>query len=169
MEGTGFASCPFFCGVERGVNVENLGEEVVEVVHELVFDLGNVGDGGLAEDQGRVVVVGPCVLYEQQAGAHVFFTDSVISFKNVLARRSSSCGMFFERNNTVFRLVQKRFLFNQAGVEDGLEVVVTVVFDVGGVENRCDIGQGLQTGAAGFVIDNTYAVACRMDKEVPEK
>ena len=27
--------------------------------------------------------------------------DSVIPFKNVLARRSSSCGMFFERNNTV--------------------------------------------------------------------
>lgn len=64
MEGTGFASCPFFCGVEGGVNVENLGEEVVEVVHELVFDLGNVGDGGVAEDQGRVVVVGPCMLNE---------------------------------------------------------------------------------------------------------
>ncbi len=27
--------------------------------------------------------------------------DCVIPFKNVLARRSSSCGMFFERNNTV--------------------------------------------------------------------
>ena len=62
MEGTRFASCPFFCGVEGGVYVEDLGEEVVEVVHELVFDIGNVGDGGVAEDQSGIVVVCPCML-----------------------------------------------------------------------------------------------------------
>ena len=64
MEGTGFTSCPFFCWIEGGVWIENFADEVGEVVHELVFDLGNVGDGGVAEDQGRVVVVGTCMLNE---------------------------------------------------------------------------------------------------------
>ena len=64
MEGTGFASCPFFCWEEGSVRIKDFGDEVCKVVHELVFDLGNVGDGGVAEDQGRVVVVGPCMLNE---------------------------------------------------------------------------------------------------------
>ena len=50
MERTGFASCPFFCWMEGGVWIEDLADEVVEVVHEFVLDLSDVGNGGLAED-----------------------------------------------------------------------------------------------------------------------
>ena len=54
--------------------------------------------------------------------------------------------MFFERNNTVF---------NYARIEEGLEVVVAVMADVGGVEDGSDIGEGLGTVVAGLVVDDT--------------
>ena len=92
MERTGFTSCPFFCWEEGSVRIKYFGDEVGEVVHELVLDLGNVGNGSLAENQGWVVVVSACVLNKEQTGTDG--TDSIVPFKNVLARRSSSCGMF---------------------------------------------------------------------------
>ena len=40
-------------------------------------------------------------------------------------------------------------------IEEGLEVVVAVVADVGGVENGSDIGEGLGMVVAGLVVDDT--------------
>lgn len=58
-EGTGF--------------VVYLRQEKVEVVEEFVLHHGDVGDGRLAEDEGRVVIVGASMLDEQQAWAHRCF------------------------------------------------------------------------------------------------
>ena len=115
--------------MEGGVWIEDLADEVIEVVHELFLDLGDIGNGGLADNQRWVVVVCACVLNEQQAGAHGNFTDSVL----------------------------KVFCYDK-GVEDGLKVVVTVVLDVGGIKDGCDIGKGFQMSVAGFVVNHSNAL-----------
>ena len=43
------------------------------MVEEFVLHHGDVGDGCLAEDEGRVVIVGASMLDEQQAWAHRCF------------------------------------------------------------------------------------------------
>ena len=68
MEGAGIAAGMIVGGEEGLVGGEDLGQEEVEVVEELVLHCGDVGDGCLSEDEGGVVVVGACVLDEQQTG-----------------------------------------------------------------------------------------------------
>ena len=63
-KGTGAAVGTFIGGDEGTRFVVDLGQEEVEVVEEFVLHHGNVGDGGLAENKGGVVVVGASVLDE---------------------------------------------------------------------------------------------------------
>ena len=66
VEGAGIAAGMIVGGEEGLVGGEDLGKEEVEVVEELVLHCGDVGDGGLAEDKGGVVVLAAGMLDEQQ-------------------------------------------------------------------------------------------------------
>lgn len=46
---------------------------------------------------------------------------------------------------------------HDVGIEQGLQVVVAVVVDAGGVEDGIQVGQGLEVAAARLVVDDADA------------
>ena len=63
-----------------------------------------------------------------------------------------SAGMLDEQQTGAHRYIRTVY---HTSVEEGLEVVVTVMADVGGVEDGGDVGEGSWTVVAGFVVDDT--------------
>ncbi len=99
---------------------KDLREKGLQVGHEVLSDVVDVSDGGFPEFQRRVVVVSTGMLNEEQTGR-----NGELSAPALLAcyRRDA-------------RIENK-------GVEDGLEVVVAMIFDVFGIEDGGDVLDGL--------------------------
>ena len=100
---------------------------------EFALVCADVGDGRTADDERGVVGVAGCVLDENEGGR-------------------DGCRAPFDSPNwgkTLWRIVEN------GGVEQGLEVIVAVLFrDVGRVENFLHRSNRLDGFSAGFVVDD---------------
>ena len=115
---------------ERNVGIENLFYELLQMVDEFFPIVGNVHDGLLIEQQCRVVVI-PCSVLDKEQGR----TDG-------------------ER-----RRIERVAVAQYERIENGLQIIIGVVFDFLRVKNVVYAFYFHVGVAAGFVIDDTDARA----------
>ena len=131
---TVFAAVEVVGGTEGLLWVVDFFEQALQMLVEFALVCTDVGDGRTADDERGVVVVAGCVLDENEGGR-------------------DGCRAPFDSPNwgkALWRIVEN------GGVEQGLEVIVGVLFrDVGRVENFLHRGDRLGGFSAGFVVDDT--------------
>ena len=119
---------------EGTVRSEDVGDNGIDMRHEGLGNDRDVVDGLFGETEGGVVVVNACMLDEKQRRAYLVI------------------------RTVHFQLSTLHRLADDITVEEGLEVVVAMVFQTLWVEDGIDISERLQTAAACLVVDDADAL-----------
>ena len=130
--GTRTAAVVIVGGGEGNIGIEDVVDGLLEEFDKTVGVNGDIGDGLSADDERGVVALGSGMLDEKQSRTH----------GRVYRWQFKLCSL----------------LPNDVTIEEGLEVVIAVVGNLGGIEDGINIGHRTEMTGPRLVVDDTDAL-----------